>query len=57
VSTASEVSTAPKTVELEQRLARLEICCRDLQSALELVMKRSTALQAELDHVSAKIGR
>jgi len=51
------VSTAPKTVELEQRLARLEICCRDLQSALELVTKRSTALQAELDYINAKIRR
>jgi hypothetical protein len=44
-------------VELEQRIARLEICCRDLQSLLELFVKRCTALQAEVDHISAKLRR
>jgi hypothetical protein len=51
------VTAGPKTLELEQRLARLEICCRDMQSLLELVVKRSTALQAEVDHISAKLRR
>jgi uncharacterized coiled-coil protein SlyX len=46
---------APKSVELEQRLARLEICCRDMQAILDLLAKRFTAVQAELDYLVAKM--
>jgi hypothetical protein len=53
-SFAHELSAAPKSVELEQRLARLEICCRDIQAMVELVLKRSMALQAEVDHLNAR---
>jgi len=56
-STASESTSGLKTVELEQRLSRLEICCRDMADTMDLLLKRTTALQAQLDHISAKLGR
>jgi hypothetical protein len=42
---------------LEQRLSRLEICCRDMGETMDLLLKRATALQAQLDYISAKLGR
>jgi hypothetical protein len=53
-SFAHELPAAPKSVELEQRLARLEICCREMQALIELGLKRSAALQAEVDHLNAR---
>jgi ubiquinone biosynthesis protein UbiJ len=41
-----------KTVELEQRLARVEICCEELT----VINNRVAALQAQLDHLLAKLG-
>jgi hypothetical protein len=52
---ANELPAAPKSVELEQRLARLEICCRDMQRILDLLARRFTAVQAELDHLVARM--
>jgi len=54
---ANELPAAPKSVELEQRLGRLEICCKEMSTLLEVVMKRTVALQAELDFLSAKMRR
>jgi hypothetical protein len=51
-ATADEV---PKSWELEQRVARLELRIKDLQAALDLQTKRSTALQAQFDHLIARL--
>jgi hypothetical protein len=45
----------PKSWELEQRVARLEIQIRDVQSALNLQAKRTIAMQAQLDHLIARL--
>jgi len=50
------VSTAAKSVELEQRLARVELEQQRLTETLDLILKRLTAIQAQLDHVGAKLG-
>jgi len=50
-ATADEV---PKSWELEQRVARLELALRALQASLDLQTKRTIALQAELDHLIAR---
>jgi len=50
-TTADEL---PKSWELEQRVARLELALRHLQAALDLQTKRTIALQAELDHLVAR---
>jgi len=42
-----------KTVELEQRLSKVEMCCDEIT----VISKRVTALQAQLDHLLAKLGR
>ena len=44
----------PKSWELEQRVARLELRIKDLQTALDLQNKRSIALQAHFDHLAAR---
>ena len=51
-ATADEV---PKSWELEQRVARLELRIRDMQAALDLQTTRSIALQAQLDHLIARL--
>ena len=51
-ATADEV---PKSWELEQRVARLEIRIKDLQAALDLQTKRNIALQAQFDHLLARL--
>jgi len=53
---AHEVSIAPKSVELEQRLARVELQQQRITETLDLILKRLTAIQAQLDHVGAKLG-
>ena len=50
--TADEV---PKSWELEQRVARLELRIKDLEAALDLQTKRGIALQAQLDHLLARL--
>jgi hypothetical protein len=52
--TADDLGIAPKTVELEQRLSRLEGCCATMQDQLAVILRRLAALQAQLDHVVAK---
>ncbi|HTK29850.1 MAG TPA: hypothetical protein VL309_09880 [Vicinamibacterales bacterium] len=47
----------PKSLELETRIARVESALGDLSRTLEVVLKRTTALQAQLDHLEARAGR
>jgi hypothetical protein len=56
-ATAKDAPPGLKSLELEQRLSRLEVCCREMQEQLATLLKRMTALQAEFDHFSAKNGR
>ena len=51
-ATADEV---PKSWELEQRVARLELRIKDVQAALDLQIKRNVALQAQFDHLLARL--
>lgn len=45
----------PKSVELEQRIARLEIAQRDLLATVQELTHRIAAFQAELQHLAAKV--
>jgi len=45
----------PKSWELEQRVARLEIDLLELHTTLDLVNRRTIALQAQLDHLLARM--
>jgi hypothetical protein len=45
----------PKSWELEQRVARLEIELLELHTTLDTVNKRTVALQAQLDHLLARL--
>jgi len=45
-----------KSLELESRVARLEILVVQLRDAQELTNKRLLALQARLDHVASRMG-
>jgi len=47
---------APKSIELEQRLSRLEQSCRALQQESEATRRHLIALQAQLDHFMAMMG-
>jgi hypothetical protein len=55
-ASARELSVQPKTVELEVRVARLELIAAGLKASLDLLAKRVISLQAHLDHISAKLG-
>jgi hypothetical protein len=54
---AEERTNPSKALELETRIARLEITVRGVTAALEVLGKRTTAIQAQLDHLTARIGR
>ena len=45
----------PKTVELEQRLARLELTCAEMQRTVDVLKKRETSLRAQVDHLLARL--
>jgi hypothetical protein len=45
----------PKTVELEQRLSRLEGSYGDMQEQLDTLTRRVIALQAQLDYLIARL--
>lgn len=47
----------PKSVELEQRIARLELKLQRAVEELEQTRQRMTALQARLDHYFARFGQ
>jgi hypothetical protein len=44
-----------KSLELEQRLGRIELLMDDIRGALDTLMKRTSSLQAQVDHLSARI--
>ena len=46
----------PKTVELEQRIARLEIKLQRTREELDDARQRVAALQAQIDYLSARTG-
>ena len=45
----------PKSLELENRVARLEILMKDMRAAFDALHKRTVALQAQLDHIAARL--
>lgn len=45
----------PKSLELETRVARLELLLLDLNDTVATLTKRQVALQAELDHLLARV--
>lgn len=54
-TTASELQL-PKTVELEQRIARLELKLLRTREELDDARQRMAALQAQIDYLSARAG-
>jgi predicted RNase H-like nuclease (RuvC/YqgF family) len=46
---------ASKTLEFEARLSRVELACADLARSLETMRRKNAALEAELDHLRAKM--
>jgi uncharacterized coiled-coil protein SlyX len=46
-----------KSIELEQRIARLELHIADLTETLDTLTNRTVSIRAELDHLDAKRGR
>jgi hypothetical protein len=47
----------PKSIELEQRVARVELALKDMRDTLDVLTKQFIALQAQLDHVAARVDR
>jgi hypothetical protein len=45
----------PKSVELESRISRLELLTKGLQEEMAIRQRREAAMQAELDHLWARI--
>ena len=52
---ATVASDITKTWELERRVARLELDIQNLLRALDIQAKRTVALQAQLDHLFARL--
>jgi hypothetical protein len=52
--TANDLPNAPKSVKLEQRLSRVEVCCAKLQEQLKVYERHLVAVKAQLDHLMAK---
>ena len=50
-------SEGSKSLELEQRVGRLEVNVAALRDLANLLTKQIAALQAQLDHLAAKLGR
>jgi hypothetical protein len=50
----SEAAELPKSVELEQRVSRTEIAVKKVQDEVEVLNKRVVAVQAQVDHVTAR---
>ena len=44
-----------KSIELENRVGRLEIYARDLRESISVLGKSLAALQAQLDHLEARL--
>jgi hypothetical protein len=54
IRAAAQEHELTKSVELEQRVGRLEMDVRDLRTMLQSVLSRLATLQAQLDHTVAK---
>ena len=54
---ATALEAASKGLELETRIGRLEHILKDIRQAVDLLTKRAAAIQAEIDHLSARVGR
>jgi Tol biopolymer transport system component len=48
---------AGKGIELETRVGRLEVLLKDIRAAVDVLNKRTAAVQAHLDHLSARVDR
>ncbi len=56
--TASELAqNAPKSIELELRVARLELAIKEICESVAVLTKRTVAVQAQLDHLDARLTR
>jgi hypothetical protein len=53
VALRSSADEVPTSAGLEQRVGRLELQIKDLIAVLDVQTKRTIALQAQLDHLSA----
>ena len=51
------MGAAPKSIELETRVARMELILTTLEEAVTVLNKRVIAMQAHLDHITARLGR
>ncbi len=51
----ASASEAHKSLELEHRVSRLEVIVKELRATIDVNLKRMAAMQAELDHVDAKL--
>jgi hypothetical protein len=56
-TTANELPFFPKTLELEHRVAKLEARLNDLLAGSDALNKRLVAIQAQLDHLVARISQ
>jgi hypothetical protein len=54
---ATVFADPPKSIELEIRLGRLEIVVREMSAANEQLKRHMTAIQAQLDHMAARMDR
>ena len=52
--TPATVSEVPKPVELEHRITRLELLVKELREDLAIRQRTETAIQAQLDHLTAR---
>jgi len=48
---------AGKGIELETRVGRFEVLLKDIRAAVDVLNKRTAAVQAHLDHLSARVDR
>ena len=55
--TSADSESATKSIELDTRVAGVEVALARLEESINLLNKRVLALQAHLDHVSARLGR
>jgi len=46
-----------KSFELEQRLGRVEVQLKDVVATIDALNKRTIAMQAQLDHLTARLTR
>jgi uncharacterized coiled-coil protein SlyX len=52
----ANVLSFPKTLELEQRLARNELTIQELRATIDVLNKRIVSLQAQVDTMASRMG-